>query len=216
MPRGRPRVYGPKKPGKKFLAANKAAHDAVQDKEINYLKKAVKIDDHWLNAQLTSSGASTTATMSAFTMPTQGDGYANRDGDNIRWLGMNGKVTFTYADVTNVIRFIIFRWNADTGYETPDISKILQYSTDPHSHYVTQPASRKKFKVLMDKCVAVSQYGTPNIVMPINIKGSAMGSAQFGAAASTGKGVIYYAFLSDSVAVTHPSVAFDCVYRFAG
>lgn len=157
---------------------------------------------------------SNTAIVSAITMPSQGDAYNNRDGDSLMFTSVGGRFLSIAADTTNVCRLVIFQWLVDSAQDAPTAAKILQDSTTlpAISPFILNRNERKKFKVLYDKVMGVSGNG-PAIEMD-NFFITKFARTDFNAAATSGKGILYILYVSDSGAVSHPTVQADITYRW--
>lgn len=161
-----------------------------------------------------SGTQSDTATITALTMPNQGDAIGSRDGDEVLWTSIRGTLSVAAADNTNVIRFILFQWHPDTATEVPAASTVLASASTPISPFIPIRLKRSKFSVLYDRTITVSSNGNAAKTLPISVGLKKFRKTVFNQGELGGKNLIYFLILSDSGAATHPTIAFDFIYRF--
>lgn len=193
------------------LVSNK---DKKQDKEIRLLKEIVLADKKYLHTDLAATGVLSSSALAPLVMPSQGDNVIQRDGDTVKWLGLQGNHVGVAGDSTNLLRFIIFQWRPDNSVEVPSMAKLLQTSNTPSSVYILDQKARKKFKVLYDSCQTLSTISDTIKMGKINVPASKMINTYFTQGAITGNNVIYYFTLSDSVAAPNPTLQFNFTALF--
>lgn len=173
-------------------------------------------ESKYVQGIIANANATNTGAVTALTMPSQGDTVQSRDGDKVQWAGLNGIWTTTAGDTYNLVRFALIQWHPDNAIETPAINTLLQdvstYITI--SPWILDKSKRSKFKVLYEKLAVVNTAGNLTNKYNIRIPGKKMGRSIFNNAVQTGKNTLYYFYISDSGAVTHPTISFSITYRF--
>lgn len=151
-----------------------------------------------------------TGGLQILTLIGQGDGVGARDGDAIKLEKIDFRYNLQAADNTNVMRLILFQYKENTAVAVPTISSILATgasgSVDGFSQYVNYRKGRG-FKILKDVTydMTLNQENTQipgHWQMPIN----SLKEISFSAAGTTGYNHLGLAYISDSAAVTHPSL----------
>lgn len=140
----------------------------------------------------------------------QGTADSQRTGDRLTLKNIQSRISIIGADATNVIRLIFFQWYQNTATSTPVIGSILQnptYSWVSAINDTNQDAGL--FRIIYDKTYQLSLSGNnQGLVKKLNFYGRRLPrkSLQFNPANTTGFNQVYCLAVSDSVAVTHPSV----------
>lgn len=178
------------------------------------IKDIVLADKKYFHADLPATGVISSGAIAPFTMPLQGDTVVARDGDTIKWLGINGSHESVCGDATNIVRFVIFQWKPDNSVEVPNLNKLFQSPNVADSVFILEQKSRTKFKVLYDSTHVMSLNGDAIKRGRIRVPASKMLNTYFTQSAITGNNVIYYATLSDSVGVPNPSLQFNLAGMF--
>jgi len=200
---------------KEPLVSNKKAKvDKAQDRAIKIIRDIVLADKKYFHENLPATGVISSGAIAAFTMPSQGDSVVARDGDTVKWLGLNGSHESVCGDATNILRFVIFQWKPDNSVESPSLAKIFQTSNVADSVFILEQKSRNKFKVLYDSTHVMSLNGDAIKRGRIRVPASKMLNTYFTQSATTGNNVIYYVTLSDSVGAPNPSLQFNLAGMF--
>lgn len=116
---------------------------------------------------VTSTAAiSTTAAVTCLLNIPQGDDYNNREGRSILLKSLECKGRWVHNDSagTTTIRMLLFQDNGtrDSGSDFPTISQLLT-SSDPMALRNPDPVQFRRFKVLMDKRVSLTnEFPTHN------------------------------------------------------
>lgn len=171
----------------------------------------------YLFGQVINQSATLAGTITKLTPPAQGDNIGARDGDRIIWKNIQGKWSAVGADANNAIRFTIVQWLPDDLSDAlTALSQIFQDSTStPHiSPFVLNTNARSKFRVLYDKLLLTTLTGPDYKYSAIRVPPSRFKATMFGAGLSTGRGMLYIIYVSDSGAVSHPAISASFVYRF--
>lgn len=165
----------------------------------------------YIVATLLPVGIDNTGTMGAFTMPAQGDSILTRDGDQVVLGDLKVRVTCGAGDATNLVRFMIFQWFPDNNIDAPAFGKILDDTvTWPvGSPIINAKANRWKFNMLADMTKPVSTNGPAVTFQEFTIPRDRLRKVFFNQGATTGRNLLYYAAISDSGAVTHPTLGFS-------
>ncbi len=147
-----------------------------------------------------------TGVVGNLTLIPQGDTDSTRDGDAVKLLKIQLWAQAQYADATNALRLIIFRWNQDTSSAGPaSIGDILQ-SVSPYSPYNRDNERARKFDVIYDHLFALCNVGpgTEKVVLDKAMKSI----IAFQATSTAGTGHLFYGMVSDSSAVPHVGMQF--------
>lgn len=154
--------------------------------------------------------SSITATLGSMSNVGQGVTDDDRVGNVIAPVYFKIKLDFTMADGTQRMRFIVFRWNENDTYVSPTAAKILSNgpsgAPDVYSYYNDDES--QSFKILYDTTViGVSGASSTTLRVARERKIPLSGKMKFSLdAVSTGTHKLYYLHISDSSAVTHPTV----------
>lgn len=132
------------------------AVDYAQSKALLQLKRKVsklsqihKADKHYLDvAQSITPG--NTAVIGHLTSIAQGDGVGDRSGNEIalRRIEYRATITPNTSSAGDAGRFILFRWKAPCGAVAPQVSHVLQVTTNVDSPY--NPEYAESLVVLKD------------------------------------------------------------------
>lgn len=135
----------------------------------------------------------------------QGDTDVTRDGDQAYIRSLELQWEASVGDTFNVLRFIVFQWFPAT---TPTVADILLTSgsndgvLSPYTH-----DTRFQFKILYDRKMHLNT-NTPNMSYRYRIwKDFKYNRIQYLGGTTDGQNKIYVLKISDSGAITHPSVA---------
>lgn len=95
----------------------------------------------------------------------QGDGYNNRTGDQIKALALEFRFT-TLPSIAQtalqLVRFILLQDNGSTGAGTPVVSDVLQ-SVSIYAGINATALEAKRFRILSDRMLSIGYYvGDPN------------------------------------------------------
>lgn len=145
--------------------------------------------------------------------PAQGGTSQEREGDRslLKEIDIRGRVsTAAVSAGVNALRVIVFKWNVDNADTAPTLAHVLQNTylgaaTAPYAPVVVGQ-ERKDIVILADRTFNLSYYGTPSISFHIKKK---IGTRQyFNAGATTSKGSVYIAYVSDDGASLYPSIGY--------
>lgn len=161
---------------------------------------------------------SVTAVIFPLSVPAQGDGDTQRDGDRIKLKKIHIRGNLVYSsDVTNIVRVIWFQWKPNT---TPTAAGLLLNGPsgfiDVHSEYSHD--FRQQFNILKDKTyklignglAATSPLTSDSVqLFKFTISKGFNTQLQYAAGGVTGTNLIYYLAISDSSVISHPALTFN-------
>lgn len=173
---------------------------------------------HHLNAELNVNvDDAFTVGWVKLSQPIQGDNINQRTGDLIQYTGLYGRMEASVADVFNYIRFIIIQWLPDDAVDTPTAADFFEYAATGFYHYspvVADRADRSKFKILVDRTLSVSSTGAQSKMINFSAKANKFNLTRFNPAAVTGRGCLYFCYVSDSSSISHPNLKSSFIYTF--
>lgn len=147
----------------------------------------------------------------------QGTTDVTRVGDKLTIRGLDIRMDAIIADTTNVIRCIIFQWyiNTNITLSNPLGSQVLQdITTYPHlSNY--HHDNNNQFHILYDTMIQLGAQGPQARVWHVkpNLKW-AKKTVEFSGGGTNGANKLYMLLVSDSSAVSHPTVRIQSRLRF--
>lgn len=149
--------------------------------------------------------------------PAQGDTDINRQGDKLRMLSLTIRGNLIIGDSTNVIRMVIFQWYSGSNSipledvtEASDSSGRQWMSPYKHDH-------AGKFKILYDKTFNMTNVGdNAQIVFKktVNFRGKNAYVELNNGTTTVNTNAVYVSFVSDSAAVSHPTLNYYYRLRF--
>lgn len=182
------------------------------------IRRVVKglMEHKYAEALQSATAQSSTPTFTKITMPSQGDAFNNREGDEIIFSSIKGRWATIGADATNICRYIVIKWLQDDLAAPPVAADIFQspVSIPWLSQFIANKSARAKFHVLYDSIANLSLNGTNQAIRNISIGSKKLGKVKFNPALLTGKGTIWVITVSDSSAVTHPTISYEFMYRW--
>jgi len=132
--------------------------------------------------------------------------YNQYVGQKITPTSIELRYQFVCADVTQIMRCIVFQW-FDSG-SAPTTATVLQ---SLNALSPKQINNRSEMKILADRLHHLSIFATGGnycVGDRIHIKANKMQSAIYNAATGRYKGQLYALWISDSSVVVHPTVTF--------
>jgi secreted trypsin-like serine protease len=160
-----------------------------------------------------AAGAISTATgfLSLSTIP-QGNTAVSRVGLEVQPESLEVQYTWLgSADSTNLVRVVIFQWHADDAIDPPSASQLFEQGVLGANLNVVEPYSKPNadlHTILYDKTWSLVNGASSTSLQVITpwfkIK-KRMRPMKF-IGATTGTGMIYAAFVSDSGVVPHPTI----------
>lgn len=137
----------------------------------------------------------------------------SRIGNHVHLKSLAGWFHFIAGDATNTMRCILFKWKENDTYNTPTAAQILANgptgAPDVFSSYNRD--SPGNFTILKDwYMIGSTGTSSPFLIQKKQLSIKLTGKAQFWSdVGTTGTNKIYLMFISDSSAVTHPSVSYN-------
>jgi hypothetical protein len=193
-------MYKPNK--SKSKTNNNASIDSKIQRSIDKTLKA-KAEHKSFDAGFNSTVSSAGTIFKLTTIP-QDDSDSGRDGDQLLIYKVQAKIAYIGADATQTFRMIFFRWNQDDT--TPPVGGDLLQTITPYSPLNRDNERAKKFSIIEDYLVGTSNTGINIHTHSCDKKYTS--KIAFQAASTTGTGHLYAYMLSDSLAVTHPTIAY--------
>lgn len=142
----------------------------------------------------------------------QGDTDLTRDGDQVRLTSFQLRANIRVGDNTNTIRLIVFRWNDNNAVVVPapaDLITAISTGEAPLGAYQQDNVRSRRFNVLFDRLYSVDA-NNPQVVLKIKKRMSS--TINFNGGGTGGRGHIYFMYISDSGAATHPTINY--AYKF--
>lgn len=144
----------------------------------------------------------------------QGDTDTTRDGDSlyIRSIRLMGDITV--ADSTNLYRVIVFQWLDDTTPVASDVLSSTYLGTANACNASYHHDQRKKFRIMFDKRYVLDSTDNTRLLIDTKQLRPFVRKIQYTAATTTGTNKIWGLFVSDSSAVSHPSLNYVSKMNF--
>nr|WAE42312.1 MAG: capsid protein [Cressdnaviricota sp.] len=148
-------------------------------------------------------------------LPSQGVADSQRTGDVIFIKSVSIHGNFICADATQMFRTILFRWRPDNAIDTPSVAKLLQDTSSlPWASAINETSLQAgKINILHDKTYAMvlnTQSGVKQFSWKFYGKKLGKKKIAFNSGAVTGMDQLYMLIISDSLAVAHPAINFNC------
>lgn len=182
----------------------KVANDVIVARE----KKEVELKRYSYDQSYTLSSTGTIINITPAIA--EGTGADERIGDQITLKSFFLRFLLEVADTYNQIRFVIFRWHDDSS---PTIAKVfaplvnlLTYTMQP-----LNPDNAQNIQVLYDNLFQLDTYHPAALDKIFLNKG--LGAAHWNGTTAE-KGQLYIAAVSDSNAVSHPSLYISWRLKF--
>jgi len=200
---------------RKLAQTQTLALSAPQKRAVSRIVKNQAERKYFL-AAISSAGVSSVGTTTSISNVVQGDGDNERIGNVISPVQLNLNYSISASDTTNAIRVAIFKWKDSNAFVAPNANDFFKpgpsASVDYLSHYNEE--QRDQFVVVYDKTfqLVLNQANTKKIV---NLKLPLSGKIRYYSnAVITGTGNYFLYYISDSLAVTHPTIewAAELVY----
>lgn len=162
---------------------------------------------YW-DTSVTSTPVSASGTVLDLTPIPQGDTDQSRDGDQLTLRSIQGRFQFIAADATNICRIIIFQWFIDTTVSgvSPLVDQVIQTISNPLASY--NHDGRYNFRILYDRTFSMDTTDDLTASGRIYIYKGLRRKVQYHGGVTGGKNKIYILYISDSGAITHPSLTY--------
>lgn len=153
----------------------------------------------------------------------QGDGYNERIGDELRMRSfeIRGRVAPKSTGAGDTVRIMLVQWKLPTTPASVDLFEDLATNGPTNSPYIVDELARSNFKVLMDKTFLVPAYAQINnrrdLYFSRTIKGSRISKVLFDAGATTGKNHIYIVYVgTQATGTTASNMYVNMVQNYSG
>lgn len=150
---------------------------------------------------------SANGTVTSLTDVGVGDTDVQREGNEITISSMYLSWVVAASDVYNCVRIIVFQWLPNTAALAPAANLILETTASvisPISSY--RHNTRKLYRILADETVCVNSASKVSVAGSILVTQFPHRDCQFEDASTSGKNKIFMLTISDSTAVTHPTM----------
>lgn len=169
-------------------------------------QEELKISDTTINTTIDNTG-----TLFDLTDMAQGVTEANRVGNKCAPKWIDVRLSCLPADGRQIMRFVLFQWHADDGSHAPAATDILQAGLVTSGTYAVYAGlnndDRALFRVLADWSYAMTLGECDsNFTLVVKRVKAAMRQIEFNGTLTTGTEKLYLLAISDSAAVSHPSL----------
>lgn len=142
----------------------------------------------------------------------QGDTDTTRDGDEIYYKSIRFRGSVLVSDTTNLVRFILFRWKPNS---TPSWAALLE-GGGPAASDVYRPFRKdyeSNYHVVYDKLFTLNTTDSNYRSFGASISGKKLGKkkCKYVAGGTTGIDHLWVFIISDSDAVSHPSINYNII-----
>jgi hypothetical protein len=204
----------PKRSKVQFAQASKA-NSALVKEVLRRAKQSenAKIETKYIDLILSASTVSNAMSINLLNGITQGTTATNRLGETVRSVRISYNLQFVGADATNFVRFLLVVDHQCNG-ATFAAADLLANQPDPFAFRFMDNIAR--FSVLCDRDIDLTLTGPDAVHIRGNVKTKAI-SFYTGAAntiANIKTNGIFAVFISDSGAVSHPTVSGDIRYFY--
>lgn len=172
-----------------------------QVKKILSANEETRAFDTYERIQVSSTGSITDLSTIV-----QGDAVNQREANLVNPVSIRLFFYSEIADSTNICRYIVFRWHEDDTFDAPvpgDVLNLGALASDLQWINMTNYGQRKNFTILYDSVHRLdSSFQHHFEAKKLKLKKK----IAFDTGVNTGKDHIYLLRISDSTAVTHPSM----------
>lgn len=164
-------------------------------------------------ATLTTTAISTTMTTAHLTGISQGASVNNRIGNEIRAVGVEIFLTFITADTSNLGRVLVVR-DRQPNKAAFGQTDLFVNATDAQSWF--NEDYRDRFEVIYDKICDVGTPGPESFTFReyVPLKGTVYYTGSSNSIANVMSNAFFMVYLSDSGAVTHPTLTGNVRFWF--
>jgi hypothetical protein len=187
-------------------------NQSVTKQQVQSMLGSVKVRRFWAGTS-TATYPSTT-TFFDLTAVAVGTGNNTRTGQEIHAKKLELDMLFVIADTYNIVRVIFFEWLPSDTSDSPNANEIYStaYSAGNNEQYCcTNPLKPSRFKVLRDMTVVLD---VAHVAQHKHVSLRLNNRLMFDTGVTTGRNHVYMAIVSDSSAVSHPTVAYTWVLSF--
>lgn len=167
----------------------------------------------WFLAEAAATSLSTTPSMTVLNIVQQGDTGTTRDGNKILMTMVDLRVQLVVSDPTNLIRCLVVydRQSNGSNPSTVGITNILDTVAAASQTMAPQlQPTKRRYKILLDRLFTmdlVNKY-TWMLHKRIKVNRYTEYNGNAGSSADIVTGGLYLIFVSDSSAISHPTMQF--------
>lgn len=160
--------------------------------------------------QTAGIGVSNVATITSLAEIAVGDTDNDRIANDVTLKGLKANLTLLASDATQILRLLIFKWKENDNFNAPTVAQLIEPgptgAPDVWSLHTTH--SKKSVVWLYDELFVFSAGGSAsNIIQKRQLSIPIKGTMEFYNQVNTrGTDKIYFLVISDSSAVTHPTM----------
>lgn len=154
-----------------------------------------------------STSLSTTSVFTDLSSIAEGTTVYQRVGASVRAVSLRLRISISMADTYNFVRFLIFRWRVSDTSDAPGTPEILDTVGGSCPTYLANFLLYRpsRFSILLDKTF----YGTTGNWQAVQMLDTTVRlgwDVEYDVGVNTGKDHVYCMMVSDSAAVSHPTV----------
>lgn len=187
--------------------------NATQKRQVQRIIKN-NLERKYFLSGFPAASVSNTMTLTSCQNIAQSDDNDGRIGNEVRLVQVKLRLDCTLVDSTNIVRVILFKWRENDQFNAPTAAQLFglgpsggidanSFPNDEHS---------QTFMILWDKTFIGSGGSSADTLRQFATKTIPLaGKSQYYSGATvTGTNKIYIAYISDSSAVSHPSLTWWC------
>lgn len=182
-------------------------------KRVNTISRMIKGESNYFDVRQTPFSVSTTASIINLCPVLEGTGPQEYQGNSIMGLSLLVRMSIVGADTTDGVRIVIFRDKNATGGVPIGVGGILQDT----GNYLSPLANseRGRWQILYDKVFVTTQGGIDRQIEKYFKVFKKPKLITFSSDANAPqRGTIYLLAISDSAAVSHPTLEFYSRLRY--
>lgn len=187
-------------------------HTSVEEKITKILNK--RVAEKYITPAIIGTSSSSTVYTDVSDIG-QGTTILTRTGGEIRLKRFVLRWNAVVADVTNLIRVILFVWKPSSTSDTPSDAELFNDPSDTTRKVIspTLPLKPSRFRILKDSTVMLDSYHQQRCGDFSIDLGDLKVSYDLGV--NTGVNHLYLAVVSDSSAVSHPTFNYEMLLYFS-
>jgi hypothetical protein len=141
--------------------------------------------------------------LSDLTLIPQGVTVLERVGGVVSPKRLEINFALTTGDATNIIRLLVFWWKPNSTTDVPSLGELFADGTNPTVSPVLPLFVPLEFTIVHDTIVVLD---TSEAIRPLRLDLKLNQNTNFNVGVNTGSNHLYLAYVSDSIAVTHPGI----------
>jgi len=188
-------------------SSGRSKNEPSEKKIVNIVKSIVNQDKQLKWIPNDSGIISSTTSLLIYDITSavsQGITATTRVGTSIRLKRLKVRLSWVTGDITQLVRFFIFRWIPSSTSDTPTASELQDITGNAvMTTFLDYRPSR--FKILYDRIQNLDTYNPTHYIsfdLPLDFV------AEFDIGVNTGRNHLYAGYASDSGAVPHPTIEF--------